>query len=50
MLNNTKIYPIDYPVDPCQMTCMEYAEKNCPKLYEEFMKEITEYGVSEMSS
>lgn len=46
MLNNTKIYPIDYPVDlPDDL--YEYAEKNCPKLYEDFMKEITEYGTSE---
>lgn len=44
MFNHTKIYPIDYPVD-LPGNVYEYAEKNCLKLYEEFMKGITEYGI-----
>lgn len=46
MLNHPKIYPIDYPVDLPEKV-FEYAEKNCPKLYEELMKEVKEYGISE---
>lgn len=46
MLSHPKIYPIDYPVDLPDKV-FEYAEKNCPKLYEELMKEVKEYGISE---
>ncbi|MGH4121822.1 MAG: DUF5694 domain-containing protein [Clostridium sp.] len=46
MFNHTKIYPIDCSVDLPDKV-FEYAEKNCPKLYEEFMKEIKEVGISE---
>ena len=46
MFNHTKIYPIDYSVDlPGQV--FQYAEKNCTKLYEGFMKEIKECGISQ---
>ena len=44
MFNHTKIYPIDYPVSLPEQV-LEYAEKNCPKLYEDFMRGITEYGI-----
>lgn len=44
--NHAKVYPIDYPVDlPDEL--YEYAEKNCPDLYANFMNEIKEYGTSE---
>jgi len=46
MFNHAKIYPIDHPVDlPDDL--FEYVEKNCPKLFEEFMKIIREYGLRE---
>jgi hypothetical protein len=46
MFNHAKIYPIDYSVDLPDRV-FEYAEKNCPKLYEEFMKEIEKFGIRE---
>jgi hypothetical protein len=46
MLNHTKVYPIDYSVNlPDDL--YGYAEKNCPELYEDFMKEVAQYGISE---
>jgi hypothetical protein len=45
ILKHPKIYPIDFPVDlPDKVYA--YAEKNCPKLYEKFMKELNEYGAT----
>ncbi|MDV3427363.1 MAG: DUF5694 domain-containing protein [Bacillota bacterium] len=45
-LNHDKIYPIDKPVDlPDQV--FEYAEKNCPNIYEKYMNEVEEYGRNE---
>jgi hypothetical protein len=46
MFNHSKVYPIDYSVDLPEKV-FEYAEKNCPKLYEGFMKEIEEFGIRE---
>lgn len=46
ILNHTKIYPVDYPLNLPEKL-FEYAEKNCPKLYEEFINEVNEYGISE---
>lgn len=46
MLSHTKVYPIDHPV-PLPDNVYEYAKKNCPEFYREFMKEAEEYGISE---
>lgn len=43
MLHHPKIYPVDYPVNlPDEL--YGYAEKNCPKLYDSFLRELNEYG------
>ena len=44
ILKHEKIYPVDYPVNLPDKH-LEYAEKNCPELYEKFMKELNEYCI-----
>ncbi len=46
ILNHNKIYPVDYPLNLPE-DVFEYAEKNCPKIYEKFMKEIKESEIIE---
>lgn len=45
-LNHNKIYPVDVPVDLPE-DVYEYAQNNCPQLYEKFMNEVNEYALSE---
>lgn len=45
-LNHNKIYPVDVPVD-LPGNVFEYAEKNCPKIYEKFMNRVNEYSLSQ---
>lgn len=45
-LNHNKIYPVDVPVDLPE-DVFEYAEKNCPRLYEKFINKTNEYSLSE---
>lgn len=45
-LKHNKVYPLDVPVElPGEV--FEYAEKNCPTIYEKFIKRANEYGLSE---
>ncbi|MEG2290734.1 MAG: DUF5694 domain-containing protein [Clostridium sp.] len=45
-LNHNKIYPVDVPVDLPE-DVYEYAEKNCPMIYEKFTNRINKCGLSE---
>jgi hypothetical protein len=44
-LNHHRIYPVDVPVSLPDDT-YEYAEKNCPNIYEKFINRANEYGLS----
>ena len=46
ILNHDKIYPVDFSVNLPDKV-FEYAEKNYPELFEKFMKDANEYGISE---
>lgn len=45
-LNHNKVYPLDVPVE-LPGDVFEYAEKNCPTIYEKFVNRANEYGLSE---
>lgn len=45
-LNHNTIYPLDVPVGLPE-DVFEYAEKNCPTIYEKFINRANEYGLSE---
>lgn len=45
-LNHNKVYPLDVPVGLPE-DVFEYAEKNCPTVYEKFINRVNEYGLSE---
>lgn len=45
-LNHNKIYPVDVPISLPE-DVFEYAEKNCPSIYEKFINRANEYGLDQ---